>query len=108
MTLPVPNLRIPLLKADGTLAEVWQPFFQQFTQAPSGIKSLIVTASPFSYVAREPGLIAASGIGITGMALIRGSIAINVTGVVLVPIAIKDTFSITFTSLPTIQFIPNF
>lgn len=109
MTLPVPDLSQPLVNAGGRIKEgPWTQFFQQFTQAPTAAMSLIVGASPFSYVAREPGLLAPIGGVITSLTLIRGSISIDVTSSKLIPVSIKDTLKVIYTGLPIIRFLPNY
>lgn len=109
MALPVPDLGQPLVSPGGIIKEgPWTRFFQQFTQAPTAAMSLIVGASPFSYVAREPGLLAPIGGAITSLTLIRGTVLIDVTGLKLIPVSIKDTLKVVYTILPTIKFLPNY
>lgn len=108
MTLPVTNTQVPLVDSRGLITTGWQAFFQQFTQAPSGAMTLIVTASPFSYIVKEPGLINVSGGIVTSISLVRGSVIIDVTGQKLIPVSIKDTIIVVYTGLPNILFLPNF
>lgn len=105
---PVINLQSPLVDGQGFIQDPWTAFFQQFTQAPSGAMSVIVTASPFSYTTKEPGFINVSGGIVSTVALIRGTVTIDVTGQKLIPVQIKDIIKVTFTVLPLIKFLPNF
>ena len=106
--IPVPNLSVPFLDNNGNLNSAWQSFFQQFTQAPPGVNTPVVTTSPFTYTAREPGQLAVSGGAITSIALIRGSVSINVTGEKLIALSVRDSVEIVYTILPSVQFLPNY
>lgn len=108
MTLPVVNLGSPLVNSQGLIQDPWTAFFRQFTQAPSGVMSLIVSASPFSYRAKEPGQISVSGGTVSAIHLIRGGTDIDVTGSKLIPVQIADTIIVTYSVLPTIVFLPDF
>lgn len=108
MTQPVLNMTAPLVNERGQIIPPWNSFFQQFTQAPTGVMSLIVTASPFSYQAREPGYINVSGGTVSVLTLVRGLVVINVLNVKLIPVSIKDTVIVTYSVIPTIKFIPQF
>ena len=109
MALIVPNLIAKMVDASGLLkSQAWISFFQQFVNPPSPIASLIVGASPFIYIAREPGLIIVTGGIVSAQALIRGLVIINITGIKLIPVEIKDSISVTYTGLPTMQFMPRY
>lgn len=99
---------IPFTDLSGNLNPAWQSFFQQFTQAPPGASSLVITASPFAYVAREPGLIAVVGGTVASVTLTRGTLNIDVSGEKLIAVSVKDTITVTYSVLPIIQFLPNF
>lgn len=99
---------IPFTNLSGNLNPAWQSFFQQFTQAPPGASSLVVTASPFDYVAREPGLIAVVGGTVSALTLTRGTVSIDVSGEKLIQVSIKDTVTVTYSVLPVIQFLPSY
>ena len=107
MALIVPRLDAPLVDRSGLALAPWTTFFQQFVQAPSAAVSLIIGVSPFNYVAREPGQVAVIGGTVSAIALIRGTVTIDVTGVKLIPVAIKDIVKVTYSILPVIQFLPN-
>ena len=112
MALKLPNLAAALVDSAGLVkGEAWISFFSQFVQAPAPIMSIIVGINPFSYTVKEPGMIAVSGGTVSAIALIRGvttPISIDVTGVKLIPVCIKDIIKVTYTGLPTMKFIPGF
>ena len=107
MALIVPRLDARLVDNFGLALPPWTTFFQQFVQAPSAAVSLIVGSSPFSYSAKEPGQIAVVGGTVSAIALIRGTINIDVTGEKLILVMIKDIVKVTYSVLPVIQFLPN-
>ena len=106
MTLILPNLKSALVNAKGFVLQPWISFFQQFTQAPSQVIDLNVTASPFSYTAVEPGILVLSGGTISTITLTRGNTTVTITGS-FVPLAIQDMVTITYSVLPTVQFFPS-
>lgn len=103
-----PPTSIPLTDFSGNLNTAWQGFFQQFTQAPPGASSLVVGASPFAYIVREPGLIAVAGGTVSALTLTRGTVTIDVSGEKLILVSVKDTITVTYSVLPTIQFLPSY
>jgi hypothetical protein len=108
MAIIVPRLDVRLTDNGGLVfQQAWQSWFQQFTQAPSAAVSLVVGTSPFNYSAKESGQIAVIGGIVSAIALIRGTVNIDVTGEKLILVAIKDIVRVTYTGLPVIQFLPN-
>lgn len=106
--LPLPNLLQPFVGGMGRLKAPWNFYLQQFTQAPPNIASIIVGISPFSYTAVEPGNIAITGGTISAITITRGTVTINVTGQKIIPVAINDIVTVTYSVLPTIQFLPSY
>ena len=99
----------PFVGKLGRIVAPWIQYLQQFTQAPPNIMSLTISASPFSYTAKEPGTVAISGGTVTGVTLTRGAISIVLGSTPkIIPMAINDIVSITYSVLPTIQFIPSY
>lgn len=106
--LPVPSNAAALgeVKNGKTfITTVWHSFLQQFTQAPAGVVSLSVSASPYSYEAKEPGTIVLVGGTITALALIRGAVSIDITGQRIIPVSIKDIVRVTYSVLPAVKFL---
>lgn len=101
-----PNTISPFVSRVGRILNPWIQYLQQFTQAPPNFMAATVSASPFSYTAKEPGFIIITGGTISAVHLIRGSININLTGQKIIPVSINDTVITTYSVLPTIQFIP--
>lgn len=97
------------------IVKPWIQYLQQFTQAPpaftplgsGGAGSGIVTnasSQGFPYTAAEPGFVFIDG-GVTQITLTRGSITIDCTGALFIPVSIGDTVDIVGT--PTVAyFIP--
>lgn len=101
-----PNNLSRLVNQAGTLLAPWIQYLQQFTQAPPNFVTLTVGPSPFSYIVKEPGNLIITGGAISAVALVRGSIGINLVGQRIVPVSIQDTVTFTYTIKPVVQFIP--
>lgn len=106
--IPIPNLISPFVSKVGRLLSPWNQYLQQFTQAPPNIADVIVSASPFSYQAKEPGNVSITGGTVSAITLIRGLISIDVTGTKLIPVAINDTIRVVYSVLPTVKFLANY
>lgn len=103
--LPLPNMVQPFTDAARRIAKPWNYYLQQFTQRPPAFMN-VIGASPFSYIAKEPGYLIATGGTITALHLIRGSDDIDLTGQKIIPVSIEDTVIFTYSVLPTIRFVP--
>ena len=106
--LTLPNQVSAFVDKAGRIITPWVQYLQQFTQAPPNVMAVTVTASPFSYIAKEPGYVHIDGGVVSAIALVRGAISLNYTGMKSVPVAIKDTVVVIYTGLPTIKFIPSY
>ncbi len=106
--LPLPNLMQSFVGAMGRIKPPWNFYLQQFTQAPPDILDLTVGASPFEYQAVEPGIVAVTGGTVSDIILTRGLTDIIVTGQILIPVSINDIVTITYSVLPTMQFLPSY
>lgn len=92
------------------IKEPWVQYLSQFTIAPPPFVSVTVGASPFSYQAEEPGNLFISGGTVSGITLTRGADTITLSTVrpCLVPVAVADIVTVTYSVLPTIKFIPSY
>ncbi len=106
MTLYLPNLNSQLVTADGRIKQPWNNFFQQFTQQPSGVMDIIVDISPFSYTTKEPGTLVISSGTISQVNLIRGNTTVDMGTSKNIVVMIGDIIEITYSVLPSIQFLP--
>lgn len=106
--VPLPSTLSAFVSKAGGIVQPWIAYLQQFTQAPPNVMNVSVTASPFTYTAREPGTLAITLGTVSLIVLTRGSISINITGTKLIPVGINDTVVVTYTVVPTIQFIPAY
>lgn len=105
---PLPNQNSPFVQLpNGRIVPPWNSYLQQFTQQPPNIIPITVTASPFSYTAREPGHVVVEGGTVSLVQLTRGSVTVTVL-TNIVPVSIGDTVGITYSVLPTIKFIPMY
>jgi hypothetical protein len=97
-----------LVDKAGRIIPPWNSFFQQFTSPPANILSVIVGASPFSYVAKQPGMLIISGGTVSAVNFTRGNITISMGTSEAFPVEIADTISVTYSVLPTIKFVPRY
>lgn len=99
MTRPLPNMNSALVDKLGKIIPPWNSWFQQFTQnAPAAVD--VSTTNPFTANAMGTLIIQ----GAATITLTRGTIVINLTGQVIIPISIGDTIS--WTGVPTlVQFL---
>lgn len=106
--IPLPNLIAAFVDRAGKIQSPWNYYLQQFTQAPPNILEVIPDGSPFEYTAVEPGTVAITDGTVSVVTLTRGVITIDITGQILIPVSIADTVEITYSVLPTVQFIPSY
>lgn len=106
--VPLPSLSSWLVDKSGRLLNPWISFLQQFVQAPPAFASVTVGASPFAYEAAEPGTLAITGGTVSDVSLTRGTDTISFGSIKTISVAINDTVTITYSVLPTVQFIPSY
>lgn len=106
--IPLPNLVSPFINATRNLIAPWNFYLQQFTQAPPNIAAIPVGPSPFSYTAKEPGNVSVTQGTVTAVTLTRGQLIIDVSGQKLIPVAIEDTVTVTYSVLPAVNFLANY
>ena len=102
---PFPNMVQPFVDKLGKVIKPWNRYLQQFTQEPPPF-ILLSGASPFSYIAKEPGYLIIEAGTITALHLIRGTDNIDLTGQKIVPVSINDSVIVTYSVLPTLRFVP--
>ena len=86
---PLPNQNSSLTDQSGGINKPWSKYLQQFTQAPPPF----IPKPVFPYTAVEPGYIFIDG-GVSKVTLTRGTITIDCTGALFIPISINDTVAI--------------
>lgn len=108
--VPFSNTLAPFVDKAGKILRPWIQYLQQFTIAPPNFISITVSASPFSYVAKEPGNVAITGGTISSVVLTRGANSISLGSGTnkFVPVGIFDTVTVTYSVLPTLEFIPSY
>ena len=107
---PFPSVLQDFVDGVKKLKNPWIQYLQQFTIAPPKFTDLTLDGSPFEYHAREPGNIFVSGGTVSGITLTRGvdtiTVAPNTANPRLIPVAVADSVTITYSVLPTVKFIP--
>ena len=105
---PLPNQNAVFVDPQGGLQKPWSKYLQQFTQAPPAFTSLssnpASTGPSFPYTAVEPGFVFIDG-GVSSISLTRGTITIDCTGAIFIPVSIGDTVAIVGTATVA-YFIP--
>lgn len=94
----------------GNILQPWISYLQQFTIAPPPFSTVIVGSSPFAYKSKEPGNIYITGGVVSAISLTRGTVTLSLvtTRPILIPVAVDDIITVTYTGLPTIKFIPSY
>jgi len=104
----VPSSSIPIADENGRLAAVWFRFFQSLVNQPSAVAPVTVGVSPFSYTANQAGTLAIRGGTISAVSVSRGTISVPLaSSVPVVPMGQGDVVTITYTVLPTVNFLPS-
>jgi len=106
--IPFPSTIARFVDGAGKVVTPFIQYLQQFTITPPDFVDIVVSASPFGYVAKEPGNLFITGGTVSNINLVRGAKILNVTGVTIIPVGIKDTVVIIYSVLPTIKFIPSY
>lgn len=108
----LPSVLSRFISSAGLIVEPWIQYLQQFTIAPPAFAPVIVGTSPFAYEAKEPGNLFISGGTVSSITLTRGPdtiiVAPSTVNPRMIPVAIEDIVTITYTVLPTIKFIPSY
>ena len=109
---PLPNILHDFVNGLRKLRSPWIEYLQQFTIAPPAFMDVTPDGSPFEYEAKEPGYLFITGGTVSAITLTRGSETITVfpdtTTPRLVPVAVADIVTITYTVIPTLKFIPSY
>lgn len=109
--LPFPRLDSPLTDASGHISELWRQFLNTIWNRINGaaggnIAAITVGASPYSYTAASGGVLSIQGGTVSQVTIKRGSTTVTIsTG--LVPMRTNDVVAITYSAVPTVNFIPT-
>lgn len=101
----VPSLLAPLVDKGGKVIPPWNSFFQQFTQNAPAAQAIIPDGSPFSFTASQPGNLTIFSGTISNVTLSRGPSNFNFTGLKIIPMGIGDTITITYSVIPSLNFL---
>lgn len=90
----LPNQNSNFVSDDGTVNKPWSRYLSQFTLPPPPFTPLVDNQNSFQqsfpYEAVEPGFVFIDA-GATKVTLTRGSITIDCTGALFIPVSINDT-----------------
>jgi len=104
--IPFPSLMSPLVGPLGQIIPPWNNYFQQFSLPPAKIQNIALGASPYSYTASSDGNLVISGGTVSNVNLTRGGLTINLPTSGIMPMTQGDVIQITYSVLPTVNFIP--
>lgn len=105
-----PNWSTPLVDLQtGYASPSWFEFFARLTTQPPPIVGVVPTGSPFTYTASTNGQLAVSGGTVSSITLSRAKMTNIPTGVTsgIIPLSQGDSVTITYSVVPTINFIPS-
>jgi len=109
---PFPSVIQDFIDGLKKIKEPWVQYLQQFTIAPPAFMDITVGTSPFQYTSEEPGNLYISGGTSSGITLTRGSDTITIftstAAPRLIPVAVADVVTVTYSVLPTMKFIPSY
>lgn len=110
MSIVIPNLARPLVDIRSGMVmgqSEWVAYLTQFVDAPT-VPIVLTVGTGVAYKAKEPGNIILSGGTVSNVVLRRGKISVNLTGIRIIPVEIKDYVTVTYTGGTVIQFWPRY
>jgi hypothetical protein len=104
----LPNNNPAFLDTNGRVSLPWFYWFQSLVGPGQPITPITVTASPSSFTANENGSFVISGGTVSNIQITRGvtTIAVGFTSGI-VPVKQNDIVIVTWTVIPTVNFIPG-
>jgi len=102
----VPSSQQPIAAAGGLVTPPWVRFFNALVAAASPIASVDVGATPFSYRAGSSGTLLISGGTVSAVSLTRSGTTVSLGTVRSVLMANNDVVTISYSVVPTVDFIP--
>lgn len=98
----------PLVGAGGIITTPWHRFFNALIASPSAVETVQVSGSPLTYKASQRGNLVVTGGTVTLISFNRARATIDIPGgAPLIPMANDDEVTVTYSSAPTISFIPT-
>lgn len=108
------NPQTPLIQGQGQASREMSSWMRQVSEngngvtTPADIDTPTVTASPYSYNAISTGTVYNNGGTVTGLALIRNGVTLNIpVTTTFVPVSAGDTVQFTYSSPPNVRFLPR-
>lgn len=103
----VPSSVQPIVGSGGLVTPVWQRFFNALVGSPSAIEAVQLSGSPMTYKAAQRGYLTVTGGTVTDISFVRARATIEIPGgTPFVPMANDDEVTITYSSAPTVSFLP--
>jgi hypothetical protein len=107
MPLSLPSLQQPAVDTQsGRFSIAWVGFFTRLTGKPAAIQAVNLTGSPFGYTAAANGALAVFGGSSVTATLTRGRVSVPIS-VGLIPLSEGDEVVLTYSSAPTVSFVPR-
>lgn len=103
---PFPQTLSEFVDVFRRIKQPWISYLQQFTQAPPPVITIDVGPSPFTYKARELGLLMVTGGTVASLHFVRGEVNIDLSGQKTNCLCINDSLIIAYSVLPKVQFAP--
>ena len=110
MSNALPTFNQQILEG-GRTSRVWYFFFQGLWNGiPPGAESkVVVTASPFGFIAPRGGFLIVQGGTVSSVSFSRDGITPHATGQTagMFPLSKGDTLTVTYSSVPNLTFVPT-
>lgn len=109
-TFGIPQKGLPVADKDGIIGDGWYRFLLRLAQlTPERVISPVAVGdSPFEYQATTIGNLLITGGTVSAISLTRGNVTVDcTTNPRFVPMTAKDIVTITYSVLPTINFVPG-
>ena len=106
--ITVPSRSQKVSDDEGMVSLAWWQFFNLLAPSqPLKESAITVSASPFAYTAQSNGNVLVTGGTVSAISLTR--VSAHATGLTagFIPVDNKDIVTVTYSSLPTMTFIPS-
>lgn len=105
----LPDFGLAAVDKDGKFTAVWQRALTRLAQLTAARKFLAVSpgASPFTFTATTIGNLLIGGGAVSAVSLVRGAQSVACPSSGFIPMAAKDSVVVTYTVVPTLNFIPS-
>lgn len=102
----IPSSTEPIGQGGVLVTPVWLRFFNNLVGTSQPILSVAPAGSPFAYTATAKGFLSISGGTVSGIALLRARVTIQISGS-MIPVQNGDVVTLTYSVAPILSFIPS-